>query len=305
MHREILTHPYIGSYSAMLLAGFIAAYLLARWRARRNQIEGRHIDNLVLMLLVVCPLGARFFSRLFDFPTPVGLWEAMKIWKGGGLVFYGGMLFGVLLVSLYVAITRISLLQLGDVLAPSLALGLAFGRVGCFLSGCCWGDICVPPAQLVSIASPVTHYQVQTFPALSPPNLFFAVKFPPESGAYEQHQKLGLISSGAPRSLPVHPAQLYEAILSFGLCLLLNFAFQRRRAKGEILAGFALGYGFIRFGVEFFRADTPPIYFGMTISQVISIGTAAVGVALFIFVRKSGQTKLRNLPVEAAAETVS
>ncbi|MEO6182946.1 MAG: prolipoprotein diacylglyceryl transferase family protein, partial [Verrucomicrobiota bacterium] len=208
MYREILSHPHIGSYSALLLMGYFAAYLLARWRAKKNQVEGRHIDNLVLLLLVICPIGARFFSRLFDFPTPIGLWEALKIWKGGGLVFYGGMVFGVIVVVAYAKATKIRLLEFSDVLAPSLALGLAFGRVGCFLSGCCWGDVCLQPSQLASIKSPLTHYQLQTFPALSPPNLFLAVKFPPETGAYEQHQALGLISAQAARSLPVHPAQL-------------------------------------------------------------------------------------------------
>ncbi|MEO6036383.1 MAG: prolipoprotein diacylglyceryl transferase [Verrucomicrobiota bacterium] len=304
MYREILTHPHIGSYSAMLLAGFIAAYFLARWRARRNEIEGRHIDNLVLLLLVVCPMGARLFSRLFDFPTPIGLVEALKIWKGGGLVFYGGMIFGVVLVAVYVAVTRIPFFQLADVMAPSLALGLAFGRVGCFLSGCCWGDVCVPPSQLASIISSVTHFQLQTFPALSPPNFFLAVKFPPESGAFEQHQALGLIPAGALRSLPVHPAQLYEAFLSLLLCGLLCVAFKHRRAKGDILAAFAVGYGFIRFGVEFFRADTSPIYFGMTISQVISIGIIAVGLLLFLFVRKFTPSLIQEVPLARVPEAV-
>ena len=294
MHREIFTHPYIGSYSAMLLAGFIAAYFLARWRARRNQIEGRHIDNLVLLLLVICPMGARFFSRLFDFVPSIGFWEALKIWKGGGLVFYGGMIFGVLLVINYVAITKISFLQLGDVLAPSLALGLAFGRVGCFLSGCCWGDVCVAPSQLEPIKSAITRHQLQTFPALSPPDFFVAVKFPPESGAFEQHQKLGLIPSGAAHSLPVHPAQLYEASLVLCLCLFLNWAFNYRRARGEIIAAFAVGYGIIRFAVEFFRADTPPIYFGMSLSQVISIGIGGIGLILFVFIRNFPKLERRD-----------
>ncbi len=305
MYREIFTHPHIGSYSAMLLAGFIAAWLLARWRARRNQIEGRHIDNLVLLLLVICPMGARFFSRLFDFVPFIGFWEALKLWKSSGLVFYGGMIFGVMVVIVYAAIMKISLLQLGDVLAPSLALGLAFGRVGCFLSGCCWGDVCVTPRQLVPIKSAFLRHQLQTFPALSPPNFFLALKFPPESGAYEQHQKLGLISSDAAHSLPVHPTQLYEAALVLGLCLFLNFVFNRRRAQGEIIAAFAFGYGIIRFTVEFFRADTPPIYSGMSISQVLSIGLAGLGVILFVVIRKFPKFDRSRQSVGKVTEIIS
>ncbi|MEO7297628.1 MAG: prolipoprotein diacylglyceryl transferase [Verrucomicrobiota bacterium] len=306
MYREILTHPHIGSYSALLLAGFIAAYFLGRWRATRNQIEGRHIDNLVLLLLIVTPIGARFFSRLFDFPEPIGLWEALKVWKGGGLVFYGGLIFGIALVVAYVLITKISFLQFGDVLAPSLALGLAFGRVGCFLSGCCWGDFCGNPAQLALIKNAITKHQIQTFPALSPKDFFLAVRFPPETGAYEQHQTLGLISAKAATSLPVHPAQLYEAGLALCLCLLLNAAFKHRRGRGEVFAQFAIGYGVIRFAVEFFRADTPPVYFGMSISQVISIGIGVAGCALFAYSRLPAQKILpQKSPVCDLASTVS
>jgi phosphatidylglycerol---prolipoprotein diacylglyceryl transferase len=295
MHRELLTHPHIGSYPALLLAGFLAAFLLARWRAKRNGLEGRHIDNLVLLLLVVTPIGSRFFSRLFDFPTPISLVEALKIWKGGGLVFYGGMIFGFITVLVYVTITKLKMLKLLDVLAPSLALGLAFGRVGCFLSGCCWGDVCVETLQLTSITIPVAHSQVQTFPALSPPNFLMAVSFPSESGAFEQHQRMGLISASANRSLPVHPTQLYESVLALGLCLSLNFCFKKRRSEGEITSAFCLGYGFIRFGVEYFRADTPPVYFGMSISQVISLGIAFVGLVLFIFVRRFRRAPTPNM----------
>lgn len=305
MHRELLTHPHIGSYPAMLLAGFLAAFLLARWRAKCNGIEGRHIDNLVLLLLVVTPVGARFFSRLFDFPEPIGFVEALKVWKGGGLVFYGGMIFGLAAAIFYVAITKIRPLKLFDVLGPSLALGLAFGRMGCFLSGCCWGDLCVETSRLNAITNPVTHSQVQTFPSLSQPGFFMAVTFPRASGAYEQHQRLGLISPSANRSWPVHPTQLYEAALALALCLLLNFRFNKARAEGEIAAGFCLGYGLVRFAAEFLRADTPPIYFGMSVSQVISIGIAMVGLVLFIFVRKSRRVTAQSVRSTEMAQTIS
>ncbi len=305
MYREILTHPHIGSYSALLLLGFVAGYFLARWRAKKNGIEGRHIDNIALLLPVVCLIGARFFSRLFDFPTPIGFWEALKIWKGGGLVFYGGMIFGVIAIGAYVKIMKVRLLGISDVLAPSLALGLAFGRIGCFLSGCCWGDVCVESTQLNAITNPITHSQVQTFPTLSAPHFFMAVSFPPETGAYEQHQDLGLISASATHSLPVHPAQLYEALLAFTLCIFLNFSFIRRRLRGEIFAAFCLGYGFIRFCVEYFRADTPPIYFGMSVSQVISLGIALSGLTLFICLRKFTQTTAPRLDRVEFAQPIS
>ncbi|MGI8966735.1 MAG: prolipoprotein diacylglyceryl transferase family protein [Limisphaerales bacterium] len=93
MYRDLFTHPYIGSYSVLLLVGYFFGFLLARWRAPQNKIEGRHVDNLVLLLLLITPVGARSFSRLFYFPTKLSLWNALKIWEGGGVVFSGGTTF--------------------------------------------------------------------------------------------------------------------------------------------------------------------------------------------------------------------
>ncbi|MGI8965498.1 MAG: prolipoprotein diacylglyceryl transferase, partial [Limisphaerales bacterium] len=228
-------------------------------------------------------VGARFLSRLFYFPIKLSLWNALKIWEGGGLVFYGGMIFGIFAVIIYAGVMRLSLLVLCDVLSPAVALGLAFGRIGCFLAGCCWGDVCVSPSQLAAIKEPGARYQIQTFPELCPPNFFAAVCFPPETGAYEQHQKLELISKNATRSWPVHPTQLYESFLAFGLCLFLNRAFRQRRFAGEVFCWFGMSYGVIRLAVEFLRADSAPIYLGaLTLSQVISLIIASGSLILFL-----------------------
>src|ERR1041385_3508455 len=104
------------------------------------------------------------------------------------------------------------------IFAPGLALGLAFGRVGCFMAGCCWGDLCVEPSALSKVPPAVTPWQIQTFASLSPSHFPLAVRFPPNAGAFEQHRHLGLISADATASLPVHPVQLYEACLALILC---------------------------------------------------------------------------------------
>ncbi len=299
MHKELVTYPHISSYSGLLLLGFFMGYLLARGRAKRNNIEGRHIDNLTLILIVICPAGARFFNRLFYYPTKLSFSEALKVWEGGGLVFYGGMIFGVVTVLIYASVMRVKLFSLGDVLAPSLALGLAFGRIGCFMAGCCWGDLCVAPAKLNSVSDSAMREQIQTFPKLCPAGFPLAVQFPPEAGAYEQHQKLGLISSKAEHSLPVHPIQLYESALVFGLCFLLNLCFKHRKQAGEILCTFGIGYGLIRFYIEFLRADSRAAYWnGMTISQVISLIIAGICLVIFLINRFVHKAAVTPLPIE-------
>jgi phosphatidylglycerol:prolipoprotein diacylglycerol transferase len=175
-----------------------------------------------------------------------------------------------------------------DACAPALALGLALGRIGCFLGGCCWGDVCLAPGELSHLshsAEPVSGWQLQTIPAISGPQFRLAVKFPPDTGPYLQHKELGLISADAPRSRPVHPVQLYEAALAFALCGVLHAAFKRRRWKGQIACCSVIGYAVIRFATEFLRADNSPRYGGLTLSQAISIGLATGAVACYLFAR--------------------
>src|SRR5206468_3661124 len=82
-----------------------------------------------------------------------------------------------------------------DVIAPALALGIALGRLGCFLNGCCYGDVCHLP---------------------------WAMTFPQGSSPWAHHVDLGLIPQAAARSLPIHPTQIYAAIDGLVLLLLLT-----------------------------------------------------------------------------------
>src|SRR5688572_7114844 len=174
MHKVLSHQPHIGSYSALLALALFAGYLLSRWRAGRMGIQRPHIDNVTLLIAVMSLIGARLFSWWFYFPAGSSLWSAFTT-PGAGMVFYGGLLFGGAAVVIYAAITRLSLGNLMDICAPGVALGLALGRVGCFLAGCCWGDWCVNSAEIAKLSSPELPHQVQTFPGVSRANFPLAV----------------------------------------------------------------------------------------------------------------------------------
>lgn len=268
MKPALFTYPYIASYSTMMLLGFVAGWWLARGRASAFGVGRQHLDNLGLLLPIAGLLGARIFARLFYAKVP--LLEALKFWQGDGLVFYGGFIFCIAVILVYGALRRINLIKLCDCLAPSAALGLAFGRVGCFLGGCCWGDLCIDRAALVNFEPNIVH-QIYTVPAISREHWLFAVHFPPKSEPFKQQEKLGLIDSKAPESLPVHPVQLYEAALAAGLAWVLHRKFKNSSAVGGASVSLLIGYAVIRFLTEYVRADNKPYAFGLTISQVISI----------------------------------
>jgi phosphatidylglycerol:prolipoprotein diacylglycerol transferase len=277
MHKVFLSEPRIGSYSVFLLLGLIGGYLLARWRAVRIGMKASHIDNLALLIAIFSLFGARLFSWLFYFPPGVSLWTALKD-TGGGMVFYGGLLFGILTAVVYARMARLSLGDLFDVFSPGLALGLALGRVGCFMAGCCWGDVCLSASDTEKVAK--LTWQIRTLPFVSAPNFPLAVRFPQGSGAFEQHRTLKLIEDNAQLSKPVHPVQLYEAGLVLALCIFLHQCFNRRRWPGQIFWVLIFSYALIRFATEFFRADNVPAYFALTLSQVISIISGAVAACI-------------------------
>lgn len=280
MHRILFSSPVVGTYSFCLLLGLLAGYWLARRNARRLGMETRHIDNITLLVATTGLAGARIFSWLFYFPPGFNLWQAL--WQpGGGLVFYGGVIGGLVSAIAYSVITGVRLRDLLDILGGPLAVGLAFGRIGCFMAGCCWGDVCVDQKQIASVADQNVRYQINTLPILSRPGFPLAVRFPADCGAFNQHKELGLLPPTATQSLPVHPVQLYESSLAFLLAIFLQRKFRRKTWRGEVLCWFCGGYGLIRFAMEFLRADNAPIYFGLTLSQVISlIALAACGFLL-------------------------
>jgi phosphatidylglycerol:prolipoprotein diacylglycerol transferase len=289
MHRILLSSPVIGTYSFCLLLGLVGGYLLARFNARRNGIAARHIDNVTLLIAITGLAGARIFSWLFEFPPGFTLWQALRE-PGGGLVFYGGVAGGLVTAVAYCFFARIKLLDLLDVMTAPLALGLAFGRIGCFMAGCCWGDVCVDAKQFTALNDPKLRYQIQTVPVLSRPSLPFAVRFPADCGALNQQIERGLLPPTATQSLPVHPVQLYESSLVFLLVLFLQRKFKRRTWPGEVFFWFCGGYGLIRFAMEFLRADNPPDYAGLTLSQVISLIAIAACALMF-----SAQRRLRTV----------
>jgi phosphatidylglycerol:prolipoprotein diacylglycerol transferase len=272
MKPALLSFPHISSYSVLLLAAFFFGWVLARRRAAAFGIRKSDLDNITLIIPLAGLFGARLFARLFYEKAP--LFEAIQVWKGDGLVFYGGFLACLAAIAAYAAARRVRWVALADCLAPSFLLGLALGRVGCFLAGCCWGDLCATPMQAAKAGDPAAIARIHTWPSLSGSGWPLAVTFPGKSDPAKQHVRLGLIDGGAERSLPVHPVQLYEALLAASLAWLLHRASRSQSAPGLVSVAACLGYAWLRFCTEFLRADNK-LYAGeFTFSQVVSLWIA-------------------------------
>ena len=174
-----------------------------------------------------------------------------KIWEGG-IVLYGSLLGGALAFFLYWLRRPFPLRPMLDAVAPSIALGIAVGRVGCLLNGCCYGDLCEPP-----LGRPL----------------------PVADGAVGRPRPGRDHPESAPYSAYVHPTQVYSTIDGLVLLALLSAYYPLRRRDGEVMALLMVTYPATRFLIEYLRSDEPAYLAGLTISQVVSVGMLAAGAA--------------------------
>ena len=196
-------------YGLMLCIAFIGSILLAAWRARRERLDPETVYDFAFWVFLGGLVGARLFWVVqywgHQIHRPI---EIFFIWKGG-IVLYGSILGGTAAFFAYWWRRRFPLRPMLDVIAPSLALGIALGRLGCFLNGCCYGDRCDLPW---AVSFPGPRVGVPGDPALtlhgSPP--------------WADQVRAGLIGPDQAWSLPVHPTQLYSPIDGLILLALLS-----------------------------------------------------------------------------------
>jgi phosphatidylglycerol:prolipoprotein diacylglycerol transferase len=165
-----LNLPIFG-FGAMLFVAFLSCTWLAGWRARREGIAPEHVQDLAIWLFVSGLIGARITYLIvpelevwkgfgvFLEHLPNILWQLPRIWDGG-IILYGSVIGGLLgyLAFYFISFRRyhIPTLQLADIIAPSVALGIAFGRIGCFLNGCCYGQVACADCAAVGIPFPLS-----------------------------------------------------------------------------------------------------------------------------------------------------
>ncbi|HQE84446.1 MAG TPA: prolipoprotein diacylglyceryl transferase [Candidatus Hydrogenedentes bacterium] len=263
----------INSYGLMLAIGFILGVTLVRRECKRLGINPDIIADGAFWTLLVGLFGSRLahillYPSSYSWRDPLG-WVAF--WRGG-LVFQGALL-AIPFVYWYVRRKKIDFWPFADIAASYIPLGHAFGRLGCFLNGCCYGK-----RSDVFWAIPFRRVP------------FDLSKEPTGSPAYLDHcARFGLSYWEDKWSFPVHPTQLYSAVgllLIFALLMVL-------RKKHPPFCGFVLPmyltlYGLGRFVLEFFRGDHNPSHFGGHLSdqQVFSLLLAVVGTVLFFYLRR-------------------
>ncbi len=138
----------IPMYGTLIILGVILAAVLAVYRAGRNPLVSR-VDMLTgaMIIFITSIIGAKILFLLTEFDLYCGNFsllindpvEYFKNLAGSGLVFYGGFIGGALGLIGYCRVFRLNIIDYFDAAIPSLPLAHAFGRLGCFCAGCCYG----------------------------------------------------------------------------------------------------------------------------------------------------------------------
>ncbi len=249
-------------YGIMMMLGFLAGWGSWVVVGRREGRSAAFCSDLLFWIMIAAVVGSRLAYIIanlsFFLENPHRLYRIDQ----GGLIYYGGLIAGIIAVYLFARHKRQTPLGVYDFVATSLPLAHAFGRIGCFLNGCCHG---------------------------SPHDGSCAVAFPRHSFAWHRQYDLGLVETPA-ATLPVHPVQLYEAGLALALYALLLVIHRKRRHLGATTVAYLMLYPVARFGLEFLRGDARATLAGWTVAQFVSILLFASGAVLWFWTRRHAQT---------------
>lgn len=263
----------IGLYSAMFIIGFFCALFIGRKIYKySNKIDfifsavyaivGMIVGMKLLFLITRLPQYIRILPEfLKDFGGDI---KAIFLFSSsfllGGNVFYGGLIGALIGVILYCKIYKVEMLPLADLFAILIPFVHAFGRIGCFLGGCCYGK----------------EYHG-----------FGAIQFP-----YNEYiPKLSAV--------PRFPTQLIEAIMNFACFFVLLYLYKKSKIKeGKLIGCYICYYSIFRFIIEFFRGDIlRGSIFGLYTSQIISLLLLPIGIFILKsewIVRKFGVKSMEN-----------
>jgi phosphatidylglycerol:prolipoprotein diacylglycerol transferase len=260
--------------------------------------------NAGLLALVSGVIGARLsdvLENIHQFTDPsrsvwANLFDAINI-RSGGLTYYGGFLLAFPTLVYYAHKKKIPIRLGMDIIAPCVVIGLGFGRIGCFLNGCCYGGTCDVPWPGVTFPYHSLAYEEEFYNG--------KIKVPDEllvdspqgrpqlmSAAELNISPSLLVKAAQERSLRLIPAQLYSSFTAFLIAGIVLCFFTLPHTPGHGFALMMILEGSSRFILELLRVE-PPVVGEFSLSMIIGLGIAALGVILWIvfaLLEHNGQT---------------
>ncbi|WP_456342304.1 prolipoprotein diacylglyceryl transferase [Thermovibrio sp.] len=227
------------TYGVMVALGIFFGSLILVKLAEREGIRREDVVDTAFWSVIAGLVGARLFFFLYNPQYAKPLYRVLFIWEGG-LVWYGGVLFGALTALYFIRKRRIPVWKFADITSIALSVGLGFGRIGCTMAGCCYGKVCHAP---------------------------FAIVFK------DPH-------SAAPLGVPLCPTQPISSAANFLIAAILYLVYRRRRFPGQVFGLYLVLYGLFRIFIEFLRATPKEVFGFLSNNQVISIIMLLAGLTI-------------------------
>lgn len=244
----------IRSYGLAMALAFIVGIWLARRRARVAGLNPDTIIDMAFFVIIASVAGARAAYVIVHWQGFAGDPAAMlRIWDGG-LALYGGLAAGFLAGLLFFRARRLNPWAGADLVAPSLAVGIAIGRFGCFMNGCCFGKPCELP---------------------------WAVSFHPDSVAAYYF--------GSTR---LHPTQIYESLAALAVAAILLLVERRKPFDGFLIWLLAILVAVYRFAVDPIRYYEPASMFrrggwlDLSSNQVMGLVIVLISLAFMVYLSR-------------------
>ncbi|MFW5711649.1 MAG: prolipoprotein diacylglyceryl transferase [bacterium] len=258
-------------YGLMYLIAFGVTYVLFRYQVKQEKIELSEDDSINIFFWTILGLliGARILATIVYDPTGYYLekpwrifWpfdENMNLVGLQGMSYHGGLIGAVIGGFTYCRLKKIDFLQVTDLVVAGIPLGYTFGRLGNFINGELWGRVTTNPIGMIFPYAPAYSTRHEWVRRIA--------------------DKVGIsYESGEMIQLPRHPSQLYEAFFEgIVLWLLIWFLVRpRKKFSGQILGIYLIGYGVVRFIIEYLREPD------LGIGYPIQLGAEAHPQALFL-----------------------
>lgn len=238
----------VHGYGLMIGLGFIAGILVGSYLAQKSGLSADHFTNIAIWTIVIGFLGGKLLYVIVNFKH--FLEAPLAVLGSEGFVVYGGIITGVITITTYCKVKKLSALSYLDLMVIAVALNQAFGRVGCFLAGCCYGR---PTDSAIGVI----------FPA-------------------------GCIAPAGIKLHPTQLYMAAGDLLIFLVLLFMHLG-KKSFPKGFLCASYLTLYSFGRFLIEFVRDDAERGYVGvLSTSQFIAIWVAIAGlVCMYLLLKKS------------------
>lgn len=248
MHNDLITIGgfTIHGYGLMIALGFLSAIYISYIRAGKINLDKEKIYDFAICAI----LGGIFGAKMLYVLTNIGAIKDnpdLLLNFADGFVVYGGILGGFICCAVYAYARGLKFFDYFDLIMPQVFIGQGFGRIGCFLAGCCYGEHYSGPGAITFTGSTLAPNGVALFPTQ-------------------------IVSS------------VFD--FSMGL-LLIYISNKHKKFDGQIAALYLIIYSVGRTIIEFFRGDTERGFIlSLSTSQFISIFILLAGIILYFVQRK-------------------